>query len=256
MCALDYNISFVFISSFYLSHTYTYSHTHTPLSDVDWATGVPRRYVMWKTEFSFLCESPSGDRRHQAGRTGLLTQQQRVFEYVPGDAAAARIICVNHQTTLNSGDHYLIVCFICFFLHVQSSDAFRLICIRQPRSYSCFCLFHTQRMIKEKTASLLFLSTFCYCFYFLYGWCCIFHVYTLPCPSQQRKIILMYWHSLHLAFSCRNWLCAMIFLNTKQLWYGFTIGLLAMWRHNHLSYSVIPNLRVSRKSGKSGESGN
>lgn len=55
---------------------------------------------MFAVEFSFLCESPSGGRRQQARRTGLLTQQQRVFEYVPEDAAAARIICVNPQITL------------------------------------------------------------------------------------------------------------------------------------------------------------
>ena len=59
-------------------------HTHTALSDVDRATGVPGRFAMFAAEFTFLCESPGGGRRRQAGRTGPLTRQQRVFERVPG----------------------------------------------------------------------------------------------------------------------------------------------------------------------------
>lgn len=133
---------------------------------------------MFAVELSLLCESPSGGRTRQAGQTGPLTQQQRVFESVPGDATAAWIICVNPQIALSSGAHYLIVCFICSFLDVQSSDAVRHICFRQPcicsfvsnvvnNAVSASVYFTCQGLIKEKTASVLFLSTFCYCFYFL-----------------------------------------------------------------------------------------
>lgn len=89
MCGLDYNNFFVLgvlFISFILpcSPSLSLSHTHTPLSDVDWATGVPRRCVMFVVEFTFLCESPSGGRRRQPGP---LTQQQCVFERVPRDTA-------------------------------------------------------------------------------------------------------------------------------------------------------------------------
>lgn len=169
-------------------------------TDVDWDTGVPRRYVVFAVEFIFFCESPSRGRRRRVGRTGPQTRQQRVFECVPwgccDDPRSFVRIHKSHSTAALITS--LFVSSVSFLmLKVQTC-----ICIRQPRIYSfvsnvvnntvCALVFTHQSMIKEKSADVLFLSTFCDCTFFLYLWCCISDVYTLSCPSHQGRIILMY----------------------------------------------------------------
>ncbi len=224
----------------YLFYTFTHTHRNTPLGDVDWATGVPWRYVMFAVELSFLCESPSGGRRRLAGRAGPLTQQQRVFERVPGDAAAAWIIRVNPQNTLDSSAHYLTVCFICFHLGVQSSYAFRHICISQPRVYSfvsnvvnntvpALVCFTCQRMIKEKTALVL-----CYLLYVIVFICYMdgaAYFMSKLCPAPVRKVT---------SYQCSDILFTLlstvktvkVFLN-KPFWYGLIAGIYAKRGHNY-----------------------
>lgn len=137
MCALDYNISLFFIY-FYLSHTYSHTHTHTP--QWCWLGHWGSHEVCDVcSRVQFPYESPSGGRRWQAGKTGPLTWQQRVFERVPGDPAASQIICVNPHIMLNSSTHYLSVCFICCF---SWCPKFRRIqsYLYQTASHLFFCL--------------------------------------------------------------------------------------------------------------------
>lgn len=187
MWALDYNISFVCMSSLYLSQWCWLGH---------WCS----QEVMWclqQSSVSFV-NPPAEVRGSTQGEPDRWPNNSECLSVSPGDAAAAWIVCVNPQIALSSSAHYLSVSFICFFfLDAQSSDAFRHICFRQPRVYSfvsnvvnntvsALVSFTRQRMIKEKTASALFLSAFfCYCFYFSYGWHCIFHVYTVM-PQSER----------------------------------------------------------------------
>lgn len=201
MCALDFNVSLVFESSLYLSHTCTHSPQWC------WLGHWHSQEVMWCLQQSsvFSVNPPVEVGRSSQGESDRWPDNSKCLSASPGDAAAAWIVYVNPQITINSSAHYCGGLFS--FLNAQSSDAFRHICIRQCHIYSFVSnvlnnTFKRQRKIKETTVSVSFLSIFFCCrFYFSYRWHCILHVFTLSCPSQKGEIILTHWHSLHLPFN-------------------------------------------------------
>lgn len=176
-------------------------HTQPPVM-LTGPLAFPGGYVMFAAEFSFLCESPTGGRTQQAGRIGPLTQQQQVFEYVPrGCRSGLDRLCesTNHNQQRLSLPWWFFHLFVFFFsmpkvqmcsdTSVSDSATFILlslmfwIILSHAKGNNSFCT--------------LFICIFCCCFYFLYRWQCILHVFTLFCPSQKGEIILTHLDSLH-----------------------------------------------------------
>lgn len=112
MHVLDYNISFVFISLFYIPHTF---HKHTHLSKWCWqGHWSSRGGVMCGVAFSFPCESPSGDRRRWAGELDPLTRQEWGFCSLPqGHCDSSCYLC--ESTNQSQQQFSLAYGFICFF---------------------------------------------------------------------------------------------------------------------------------------------
>ena len=139
--------------------------------------------VMWfAIELSFLCESPYGGRRQQARWTGLLTQQQWVFEFFPlGGCDSMDHLCesTNHTRPLSLPyclfHHFFSWClkFRCaqIYLHRTASHLFfSLYVVNNTVSAFHRLYFIHQRMIKEKSSSVLFLSL-----YLLILFLCLIH---------------------------------------------------------------------------------
>lgn len=146
--------------------------SHTPLSDVDWATGVPKRYVMLRCPSSVPFVNPPAE-----VEGGVQDEPDRwpnnseCLNMSLEDAAPSWIICVNPQIKLNSSAHYLTCLFHLFVFFLMSKvqsylyqTAYSFVPNVVNNTVSAFVCFTHQRMIKEKTASVFFLSTFCYCF--------------------------------------------------------------------------------------------
>lgn len=111
MCALDYNVSFVFESSLYRSHAYTHSPQWC------WLGHRHSQEVMWCFQQSsvFFVNPPLEVGRSRQGEADRWPNNSKCLSVSPGDAAAAWIVCVNPQITINSSAHYLSGSFICLF---------------------------------------------------------------------------------------------------------------------------------------------
>lgn len=142
-------------------------HTHTALSDVDWATGIPRWLcdVCSRVQFSLWIPHWRWDAAGRAKRTADPTTAS-VWVCPQGTLQRPGSSVWIHKSQSTAALITLVVLSsVCFFLNAQSSDAFRHICIRQRHIYSFVSNFFNnaftlQRKIKEKTASVPFLSAF------------------------------------------------------------------------------------------------
>lgn len=174
--------------------------------------------LMFALEFIFLCGSPAELRGSRRGDPARWPNSTPRLSVAPLGRPINRL---NPQIAVSSDAHYLAalffihlsefcssVLFFFSFLDAQSSDApqthfYRSLLfvpasvVLKNRGVSVLVDFACQRIIKETTL-------FYYCFDFPYGWHCIFHVDTQPCPKE--KVTSCYSIDIHFIFSQIRWL--------------------------------------------------
>lgn len=132
----------------------------------------------------------------------------RSIAWIHRSQSAATLITLPLFFFIHLSEFCSSVLFFFAFLDAQSSDApqthfYRSLLfvptsvVLKNRGVSVLVDFACQRIIKETTL-------FYYCFDFPYGWHCIFHVDTQPCPKE--KVTSCYSIDIHFIFSQIRWL--------------------------------------------------